>query len=54
MGSRCAANPSYVLAEANAYKSGMVELCYEVKTHCGDSRNATLQQHAADGAARRS
>jgi dihydrofolate reductase len=29
------------LAEAKAYKSGMVELCYEVRGHRGESRNAT-------------
>jgi dihydrofolate reductase len=29
------------LAEVNAYKSGMVELRYEVRGHRGESRNAT-------------
>src|SRR6516165_7343567 len=29
------------LAEVRAYKSGMVELCYEVRGQCGGSRNAT-------------
>jgi dihydrofolate reductase len=29
------------LAEVKAYKSGMVELCYEVRGHRGESRNAT-------------
>jgi dihydrofolate reductase len=29
------------LADVNAYKSGMVELCYEVRGHRGDSRNVT-------------
>ena len=29
------------LAEVKAYKSGMVELCYEVRGHRGDSRHAT-------------
>ena len=29
------------LAEVKAYKSGMVELCYEVRGQCGGSRNAT-------------
>jgi dihydrofolate reductase len=29
------------LAEVKAYKSGMVELCYEVRAHRGESRNAT-------------
>jgi dihydrofolate reductase len=29
------------LAEVKAYKSGMVELCYEVRGECGGSRNAT-------------
>jgi dihydrofolate reductase len=28
------------LAEVKAYKSGMVELCYEVRKHRGESRNA--------------
>jgi dihydrofolate reductase len=28
------------LAEVNAYKSGMVELCYEVRGHRGEIRNA--------------
>jgi dihydrofolate reductase len=28
------------LAEVKAYKSGMVELCYEVRGHRGESRNA--------------
>ena len=30
------------LADVNAYKSGMVELCYEVQAHCGEQRNATI------------
>jgi hypothetical protein len=30
------------LAEVKAYKSGMVELRYEVRGHRGESRNATL------------
>ena len=30
------------LAEVKAYKSGMVELRYEVQGHRGESRNATL------------
>jgi dihydrofolate reductase len=29
------------LAEVKAYKSGLVELCYEVRRHRGESRNAT-------------
>jgi len=29
------------LAEVKAYKSGMVELCYEVRGHRGEPRNAT-------------
>jgi dihydrofolate reductase len=29
------------LAEVKAYKSGMVELCYEVRARRGESRNAT-------------
>jgi hypothetical protein len=29
------------LAEVKAYKSGMVELRYEVRGHRGESRNAT-------------
>ena len=29
------------LAEVKAYKSGMVELCYEVRGHRGESRNAS-------------
>jgi dihydrofolate reductase len=29
------------LAEVKAYKSGMVELCYEARGHRGESRNAT-------------
>jgi dihydrofolate reductase len=29
------------LAEVKAYKSGMVELCYKVRGHRGESRNAT-------------
>ena len=29
------------LAEVKAYKSGMVELCYEVRCHRGEPRNAT-------------
>jgi dihydrofolate reductase len=29
------------LAEVKAYKGGMVELCYEVRGHRGESRNAT-------------
>jgi dihydrofolate reductase len=29
------------LAAVKAYKSGMVELCYEVRRHRGDSRHAT-------------
>ena len=29
------------LAEVKAYKSGMVELCYEVRGHRSESRNAT-------------
>ena len=29
------------LAEVKAYKSGMVELCHEVRGHRGESRNAT-------------
>ena len=29
------------LAEVKAYKSGMVELCYEVRGHSGKPRNAT-------------
>jgi dihydrofolate reductase len=29
------------LAEVKAYKTGMVELCYEVRGHRGESRNAT-------------
>ena len=29
------------LAEVRAYKSGMVELCYEVRGQCGGPRNAT-------------
>src|SRR5262245_22812659 len=29
------------LAEVKAYKSGMVELCYEVRGHRGESRNVT-------------
>jgi dihydrofolate reductase len=29
------------LAEVKAYKSGMVELCYEVRRHRGESRDAT-------------
>jgi dihydrofolate reductase len=29
------------LAEVKAYKSGIVELCYEVRGHRGDQRNAT-------------
>ena len=29
------------LAEVKAYKNGMVELCYEVRGHRGESRNAT-------------
>ena len=29
------------LAEVKAYKSGMVELCYEVRGHRGESRKAT-------------
>ena len=29
------------LAEVKAYKSGMVELHYEVRGHRGESRNAT-------------
>ena len=29
------------LAEVRAYKSGMVELSYEVRGHCGGSRSAT-------------
>jgi dihydrofolate reductase len=29
------------LAEVKAYKSGMVELCYEVRGHRGELRNAT-------------
>jgi dihydrofolate reductase len=41
------------LAEVKAYQSGMVELRYEVRGRSGESRNATLQQHATDGAARR-
>src|ERR1044071_9588392 len=40
------------LAEVKAYKSGMVELRYEVRGSQGESRNATQQQHAGDGAAR--
>ena len=28
------------LAEVKAYKSGMVELCYEVRGHHGEPRNA--------------
>jgi dihydrofolate reductase len=28
------------LAEVKAYKSGMVELCYDVRGHCGEPRNA--------------
>jgi dihydrofolate reductase len=41
------------LAEVKAYRSGMVELRYEVRGRGGESRNATSQQHAADGASRR-
>jgi len=40
------------LAEVKAYKSGMVELRYEVRRRGGESRNATERQ-AADGASRR-
>jgi hypothetical protein len=29
------------LAEVRAYKSGMVEICYEVRGRRGESRNAT-------------
>jgi dihydrofolate reductase len=29
------------LTEVKAYRSGMVELCYEVRGHLGDSRHAT-------------
>jgi dihydrofolate reductase len=29
------------LAEVRAYKSGMVELCYEVRGPCGESRNVS-------------
>src|SRR5262245_28739669 len=29
------------LADVKAYKSGMVELWYQVRGHCGESRNAT-------------
>jgi len=29
------------LAEVKAYRSGMVELCYEVRGHRGESRNTT-------------
>jgi dihydrofolate reductase len=38
------------LAEAKAYKSGMVELRYEVRGVRGASRNATQHEPAADGA----
>jgi dihydrofolate reductase len=42
------------LAEVKAYKSGIVELRYEVRVHRGESRNSTeQQQHAADTATRR-
>jgi dihydrofolate reductase len=41
------------LAEVKAYESGIVELRYEVRGGRGESRNATQQQHAADGASRR-
>jgi dihydrofolate reductase len=39
------------LVEVHAYKSGMVELRYEVQERGGESRTAISQQHAADGAA---
>jgi len=29
------------LTEVKAYKNGMVELCYEVRGHRGESRHAT-------------
>jgi hypothetical protein len=29
------------LAEVKAYKSGVLELCYEVRGHCGVSRSAS-------------
>ena len=32
------------LAEVKAYKSGMVELCYEVRGHRGEPRNAHLNR----------
>jgi dihydrofolate reductase len=32
------------LAEVKAYKSGMVELCYELRGHRGESGNATEQR----------
>lgn len=41
------------LADVKAYKSGMVELRYEVRGGGGESRNVTSQQHPADGAAHR-
>jgi dihydrofolate reductase len=41
------------LAEVKAYKSGMVELRYEVRGGRGESRNVAQQQHPADGASHR-
>ena len=41
------------LAEVKAYKSGMVELRYNVRRGRGESLDAARQQHSADGAARR-
>ena len=41
------------LAEVKAYKNGMVELRYEVRSGRGESRNVTQKQHAADRASHR-
>jgi hypothetical protein len=42
------------LAEVRAYKSGMVELCYELRGECGGSRQSfvgeALKQPTARGA----
>jgi len=36
------------LTEVKAYKNGMVELCYEVRGHRGESRHATWESRDRD------